>query len=55
LLIPDKIPDAAKKKSIIDFLQFMMTTGQGDAQGLSYAPLPKAVVEKEQKQLALIK
>jgi phosphate transport system substrate-binding protein len=55
LLIPDKIPDATKKKSIIDFLQWMMTTGQADAQGLSYAPLPKEVVAKEQKQLALIK
>jgi phosphate transport system substrate-binding protein len=55
LLIPDKIADAAKKKSIVDFLQFMMTTGQADAQGLSYAPLPKSIVAKEQKQLALIK
>jgi phosphate transport system substrate-binding protein len=55
LLIPDKIGDATKKKSIVDFLQFMMTTGQADAQGLSYAPLPKSVVAKEQKQLALIK
>ncbi len=55
LLIPDKIGDATKKKSIIDFLQFMMTTGQADAQGLSFAPLPKSVVAKEQKQLALIK
>jgi len=55
LLIPDKIGDAAKKKSIVDFLRWMMTTGQADAQGLSYAPLPKQVVDKEQKQLALIK
>jgi len=55
LLIPDKISDATKKKSIVDFLQFMMTTGQADAQGLSYAPLPKQVVDKEQKQIALIK
>jgi phosphate transport system substrate-binding protein len=55
LLIPDKFADATKKKSIIDFLQFMMTTGQADAQGLSFAPLPKSIVAKEQKQLALIK
>jgi phosphate transport system substrate-binding protein len=55
LLIPDKIGDATKKKSITDFLQWMMTTGQADAQGLSYAPLPKEVVAKEQKQIALIK
>jgi len=55
LLIPDKIGDATKKKSITDFLQWMMTAGQADAQGLSYAPLPKQVVAKEQKQIALIK
>jgi phosphate transport system substrate-binding protein len=55
LLIPDKIGDATKKKSITDFLQWMLTTAQADAQGLSYAPLPKSIVAKEQKQLALIK
>jgi phosphate transport system substrate-binding protein len=55
LLIPDKIPDATKKKSVTEFLQWMMTTGQADAQALSYAPLPKEVVAKEQKQIALIK
>jgi phosphate transport system substrate-binding protein len=55
LLIPDKISDATKKKSITEFLQWMLTTGQGDAAGMSYAPLPKQVVAKEQKQIALIK
>jgi phosphate transport system substrate-binding protein len=55
LLIPSEIKDAAKKKAITDFLAWMLTTGQKDAQGLSYAPLPKAVVAKEQKQIALIK
>jgi phosphate transport system substrate-binding protein len=55
LLIPDKFTDASKKKSVVDFLQWMMTTGQADAQALSYAPLPKQVVAKEQKQIALIK
>jgi phosphate transport system substrate-binding protein len=55
LLIPDKIDDPAKKKAVTEFLKWMMTTGQADAQGLSYAPLPKEVVAKEQKQVALIK
>jgi phosphate transport system substrate-binding protein len=55
LLIPDKIDNPAKKKAITDFLQWMTTTGQADAAGLYYAPLPKAVVDKEQKQIALIK
>jgi phosphate transport system substrate-binding protein len=55
LLIPAKIDNATKKKSITDFLQWMMTTGQADAPGLDYAPLPKSVVAKEQQQIALIK
>ncbi len=55
LLIPDKIENATKKKAIDDFLQWMLTSGQGDAPGLDYAPLPKQVVSKEQKQIALIK
>ena len=55
LLIPDKIDNPAKKKAITEFLQWMLTTGQADAAGLYYAPLPKAVVDKEQKQIALIK
>lgn len=55
LLIPSKIDSASKKKAIIDFLQWMLTTGQSDAAGLDYAPLPKPVVAKEQKQIALIK
>ncbi len=55
MLIPDKINDATKKKSITDFLEWMLSTGQGTAEGMSYAPLPKPVVAKEQKQIALIK
>lgn len=55
MLIPSQIPDATKKKAITDFLSWMMTTGQKDCEGLSYAPLPKAVVAKEQKQISMIK
>ncbi len=55
LLIPSKIDDAAKKKSITGFLQWMLTTGQKDAASLGYAPLPKEVVAMEEKQIALIK
>lgn len=55
LLIPDKIDNATKKSAISQFLKWMMTTGQQDAQGMSYAPLPKSVVAKEEKQLALVK
>lgn len=55
MLIPETIPDATKKKDITEFLKWMLTTGQNDAQAMSYAPLPKPVVTKEQKQIALIK
>lgn len=55
MLIPEKISDPAKAKAIHEFLAWMMTTGQGDAAALAYAPLPKPVVAKEQKLLATLK
>jgi len=55
MLIPSQISDPAKKKAITEFLTWMLTEGQKDAQALSYAPLPPAVVAKEKKQIALIK
>lgn len=55
MLIPSQFSDATKKKAIVDFLNWMLTDGQKDAQGLSYAPLPAAVIAKEKKQIALIK
>jgi phosphate transport system substrate-binding protein len=55
LLIPSKIDDPAKKKAILAFLHWMLTDGQKFAGGLGYAPLPKEVVAREEKQIALIK
>jgi phosphate transport system substrate-binding protein len=55
LLIPTHFEDAAKKKAMTDFLSWMLTTGQTETNALSYAPLPKEVVAKEQKALASIK
>ncbi|MGO9969910.1 MAG: phosphate ABC transporter substrate-binding protein PstS [Bryobacteraceae bacterium] len=55
LLIPSRIPDAAKRKAIANFLQWMLTDGQKEAEGLGYAPLPKEVVAKELKQISLVK
>jgi len=54
LLIPEKIPDPGKRKAITEFLHWMLTTGQKDAPGLDFAPLPAAVIAKEQKQIAII-
>ena len=49
LLIPQKIADTDKRDSIKGFLLWMLADGQGYAEQLSYAKLPKEVVEKEKK------
>ncbi len=54
LLIPAKIPDAAKKAAIKDFLTWMLKDGQNYNEALSYAKLPAPVIAKEQKAIALI-
>ncbi len=46
LLIPSKWADPAKERVMGEFLQWMLSTGEGEAQGLSYAPLPKAVADR---------
>ena len=43
LLIPEKIPDAAKKAAIKDFLAWMLKDGQMYNEALSYAKLPAPV------------
>lgn len=54
LLIPSKIDDPAKKQAVKDFLHWMLTDGQNDAESLSYAKLPKEVVSREMKAIARI-
>jgi len=54
LLIPQQIQDAAKRDAIKDFLKWMMKDGQTYNEGLSYAKLPKPVVDKELKAVAQI-
>src|SRR5207237_5574270 len=54
LLIPDKIQDAGKRDAIKSFLHWMLADGQKYCEALSYAPLPNAVVAKEEKQIARI-
>jgi len=46
LLIPQQAQDPKKGKIISDFLKWMVTDGQKMTNQLSYAPLPKSVVEK---------
>jgi phosphate transport system substrate-binding protein len=46
LLVPLKFPDAAKGKVIKDMLSWIVNSGENEAAGLSYAPLPKTVADK---------
>jgi len=54
LLIPSHFQDAARKRAITDFLDWMLGPGQGMAESLYYAPLPKQVVELERKAISTI-
>jgi phosphate transport system substrate-binding protein len=49
LLVPAKIQDGGKRDAIKGFLKWMLADGQSYAEGLSYARLPKEVIEKEKK------
>ena len=49
LLIPQKFQDAGKRDAIKGFLHWMLSEGQDSVESLSYAKLPKEVVEKEKK------
>jgi phosphate transport system substrate-binding protein len=49
LLIPQKFQDATKRDAIKGFLKWMLADGQSSVEALSYAKLPKEVVEKEKK------
>jgi phosphate transport system substrate-binding protein len=54
LLIPAKFQDTTKRDAIKGFLKWMLTDGQANCEQLSYAKLPKEVVQKELKALSQI-
>jgi phosphate transport system substrate-binding protein len=54
LLIPEKISDASKRDAIKGFVKWALADGQGYAESLSYAKLPKEVVAKELKAISKI-
>ena len=47
LLVPIHPQDAAKGRVLKDFLNWMLNSGENEVSSLYYAPLPKAVVDKE--------
>jgi phosphate transport system substrate-binding protein len=55
MLVPSQIKDPAKKAAISGFLTWMLKDGQKECEGLGFAPLPKGVVGKVQKQISMIK
>jgi phosphate transport system substrate-binding protein len=55
LLIPELIQDKQKFGVITGFLKWMLGPGQKLTEALEYAPLPKAVVAKEEKEIAKIR
>ncbi|HVO57914.1 MAG TPA: phosphate ABC transporter substrate-binding protein PstS [Dongiaceae bacterium] len=54
LLIPEKFKDAGKRDALKNFIKWAITDGQSFAENLSYAKLPKEVVDKELKALAKV-
>lgn len=55
LLIPSEIRDSQRRKTIVDFLAWMLTDGQNDARRLAFAALPEALIPRIQAQIGLIR
>jgi phosphate transport system substrate-binding protein len=55
ILVSPALPDAGKKKALHDFLVWAVTKGQTYSKDLGYAPLPKAMVKLELKDIEVLK
>ena len=55
LLIPTNFTDAAKCKSLVDFIGWVLDHGEAEAASLTYAPLPKQVQDMVRKSITTIK
>lgn len=54
LLIPDRFQDTNKRDALKNMLNWALSDGQNLVEGLSYAKLPKEVVEQEKKAISKI-
>jgi phosphate transport system substrate-binding protein len=54
LVFPTRIADSAKRGGIVDFLRWMLDSGQRQAAALGYQPLPLSLVSREQAAIARI-
>lgn len=52
LLVPKESKDPNKGKVLKDFIQYMVTQGQGQAESLHYAKLPQALQQQDQNLLS---
>lgn len=48
------LKDSAKAQGVVDFIKYGITTGQGNAEGLSYAAVPEAIRSKALDALASV-
>ncbi|HEY6351101.1 MAG TPA: phosphate ABC transporter substrate-binding protein PstS [Candidatus Angelobacter sp.] len=55
LLVPLKWSDAAKEKAMVDYLNWMVDSGEKMTEALYYAPLPKSVAAKVKAKIKEIK
>jgi phosphate ABC transporter phosphate-binding protein len=55
LLVPESLPDPATKSAVVDFIDWVLTSGQKECSALAYTPLPKEVIARELEQLAAFK
>ena len=51
---PEKFKDGTKRDAMKNFVKWAITDGQNDVEALSYAKLPKEVVDKELKALGKV-
>jgi phosphate transport system substrate-binding protein len=54
ILLYQNPTDKERAKSMVDFMKWALADGQKETQALSYAPLPKEVVDKELQALGKI-
>ncbi len=54
LLIPAEWQDKTKEKVMVDFLHWMLKNGEGEAAGMTYAPLPAPIAAKVDQAISRI-
>jgi phosphate transport system substrate-binding protein len=55
ILVPAQSSDARKREAIIQFLRWMLTSGQKECEALGYGPLPHRIVSRELGALTQLK